>query len=421
MIRIDKRYLGSFLDKRTEALDDEVEQAQASLEQKQCFGSEYTGWVELVEYTNNELIQQMAGVSKNIRENAEALLVIGIGGSYLGAKAALNFLGGDFPVYFLGQNLSSHAWLKIKRQLEGKKFYVNFISKSGETLEPALAFRMIRVLLEERYKENWHQYVIATTDANKGKLKELALQTGIRTFVVPNDIGGRFSVLTPVGLFPLMCAGVDVRKMLEGARRERMDILDGRSDALEYAAIRNVLYRAGKAVEIMVTYNPAMNDICEWWKQLFGESEGKNNQGLFPVSACFTGDLHSLGQFIQNGTNFLMETVLWVEKENEDFAIPKLSENSDGLDYLVGKSLNWINRMACEGTMKAHLAGGTPSLKIIAPARDAFSLGALLYFFEYACGVSALVQKVNPFDQPGVEKYKASMKELLVKGINHVE
>ncbi|QRN86098.1 glucose-6-phosphate isomerase [Clostridia bacterium] len=419
MIRIDKRYLGSFLNQRTKALDEEVKQAQASLEQKQCLGSEYTGWVELVESKDEELIEKMTKISQNIRDNSDALLVIGIGGSYLGAKAALNFLGGDFPIYFLGQNLSSHTWLQVQEQLAGKDFYVNFISKSGGTLEPALAFRLARALLEERYKENWHHHVIATTDAKKGKLKEFAQKMDMETLVVPDDIGGRYSVLTPVGLLPLLCAGVDVHDLLEGAKRERADILAGQSDALEYTTIRNALYRAGKAVEIMVTYNPALNDFCEWWKQLFGESEGKNAQGLFPASACFTRDLHSLGQFIQSGTDFLMETVLWVDNDREDLRIPTFVEDTDGLDYLAGESLNWINKMACEATMKAHLAGGTPNLKVEVPARDAFSLGALLYFFEYACGVSALVQQVNPFDQPGVEEYKASMKQLLVKGSNH--
>ncbi len=417
MIRIDTKYLGSFLERMPTGLDEEVSKAQASLEQKNCKGSEYTGWVELVDSIDENLMAQMTEVSNEIREKAEALLVIGIGGSYLGAKAAMNFIGGDFPVYFLGQNISSHTWSQVREALKDKTFYVNFISKSGGTLEPALAFRFVRTLLEEKYNEEWHRYVVATTDREKGKLKGLADRLGITSFVVPDDVGGRYSVLTPVGLLPLLCAGVDVRSLMQGAKAEREDILSGQSDALQYATIRNALYRGGKAVEMMVTYNPALNDLCEWWKQLFGESEGKSSQGIFPASASFTTDLHSLGQFIQDGTDFLMETVLWVEKENEDFEIPRFDEDTDGLDYLAGKSLNWINEMASEGTMKAHLAGGTPNLKIIVPARDARSLGALFYFFEYACGVSALVQGVNPFDQPGVEDYKRSVKELLVKGI----
>ena len=417
MIRIDRKYLGSYLEQQPVGLDEEIKKAQEALEQKSCLGSEFTGWVELVESIDEDLMQCMEEVSSEIRREADALVVVGIGGSYLGAKAALSFVGGDFPVYFLGQNLSSHTWQQLKEALKGKDFFVNFISKSGGTLEPALAFRFARTLLEDRYGDGWHRHVVATTDRDKGKLKALADKLGIVSFVVPDDIGGRFSVLTPVGLLPLLCAGVDVRGMMEGARMEREDIVNGESHALEYAAIRNALYRSGKAVEMMVTYNPALNDLCEWWKQLFGESEGKNGQGIFPASASFTTDLHSLGQFIQDGTDFLMETVLWVDEEKEDFKIPSFGEDSDGLEYLAGKSLCWVNEMACEGTMKAHLAGGTPNLKIIVPARDASSLGALFYFFEYACGVSALVQGVNPFDQPGVEDYKRNVKELLVKGI----
>jgi glucose-6-phosphate isomerase len=417
MIQIDTKYLGSFLERMPTGLDEEVSMAQTSLEQKNCKGREFTGWVESVESIDENQMARMIEVSKEIREKADALLVVGIGGSYLGTKAAMNFIGRDFPVYFIGQNLSSHTWSQVREALKDKTFYVNFISKSGGTLEPALAFRFVRTLLEEKYNEEWHRYVVATTDREKGKLKGLAERLGITSFVVPDDVGGRYSVLTPVGLLPLLCAGVDVRRMMQGAQAERDDILNEKSDALQYVAIRNALYRGGKAVEMMVTYNPALNDLCEWWKQLFGESEGKSSQGIFPASASFTTDLHSLGQFIQDGTDFLMETVLWVENENEDFDIARFDEDPDGLDYLAGKSLNWINKMACEGTMRAHLEGGTPNLKITVPARDAFSLGALFYFFEYACGVSALVQGVNPFDQPGVEDYKRSVKELLVKGI----
>ena len=417
MIRIDKKYLGSLVASKQEDLKEEVARAQQMLEKKNCPGHEYTGWVDLVDHIDEDLMKKMTDVSKTVREDADALLVIGIGGSYLGAKAALNYVGGDFPVYFIGQDLSSHTWSQVQHALKGKRFYVNMISKSGGTLEPALAFRFVRTLLEERVGKNWHDYVIATTDREKGKLKQLADSLGIQSFVVPDDVGGRFSVLTPVGLLPLMCAGIDVRAMLTGAKKERLGVMDGTSYALEYALLRNALYRQGRAVEMMVTYNPALNDVCEWWKQLYGESEGKGGQGIFPASATFTTDLHSLGQFVQDGTDFLMETVLWVQEENEDFSIPKFEEDTDGLDYLAEHSLNWINEMACEGTMQAHLAGGTPNLKVLVPDRSAESLGALFYFFEYACGVSALVQGVNPFDQPGVEDYKRSVKELLVKGI----
>ncbi len=415
MIRLDDTFLGAYVDATSTPRMEEVLLAQAALEKKDCLGCAYTGWVEWVEQPVLA-IEQMKTMADEIRSQADALVVIGIGGSYLGAKAALAFLEGDFPVYFLGQDCSPYTWQQVLRQVQDKVFYVNVISKSGGTLEPALAFRFMRSLLEERYGSDWATYVIATTDAVKGNLNELARREGLRTLVVPDDVGGRFSVLTAVGIFPMLCAGLDTKNLLEGARQERQDIMQGRSDALRYAMLRNQLYGQGKQVEILVVYNPALKELGEWWKQLFGESEGKANQGIYPASAVFTTDLHSLGQYMQEGTDFLMETVLWIEKETEDFLIPSWNKDDDGFNHLAGRSLSWVNEMACQGTMEAHLSGKTPSIKLSIPKRDAHSLGALLYFFEYACGVSALLQGVNPFDQPGVEAYKKNVKALLSKG-----
>lgn len=392
---------------------EEARQAQQRLEKRQGAGQDMTGWLELGAPLDPGLYRRMKELAGRIRGDAQALVVVGIGGSSLGARAALAGLGGDFPVFFAGHHMDGPSFHELLENLADRRFYVAYISKSGNTLEPALSFRFLRALLEKQHGKQWGGYVVAVTDATKGRLRALADRWEMESLAVPRDVGGRYSVLSSVGLFPLLCAGVDIQALRQGAAECRRACRRKDSDALRYAAWRTHLYRQGKRVELLVTYDPSLAMLAEWWKQLFGESEGKQGQGLFPASAQFPADLHSLGQFVQEGTPLLFETVLWPEAASRDLTVPVWLAGDDGLDPLEGRTLSWISRMTCEGTRRAHGDAKVPNLEIRFPAVDAAGLGALFFFFEYACAVSAGILGVNAFDQPGVEAYKKNVKKLL--------
>jgi len=388
-------------------------------------GAEYTGWLRLPENYDKDEYGRIKKCAKNIYENADALVVIGIGGSYLGARAVIEFiLSQRFnetlrkgpKIYFAGNGINGDDLNQILELVGGKSIYVNVISKSGTTLEPALAFRVFKQYMEETYgKEEAAKRIICTTDKAKGALKNLAEKEGHECFVVPDDIGGRYSVLTPVGLLPIAAAGIDIDELMAGAREEMQLCLKGDSAALNYAATRQALYKEGKKIEILSCPSESVRFVGEWWKQLYGESEGKENSGIFPASCVFTADLHSMGQFIQEGERTLMETFISIEEPNSKRVVLSSDDNADGLNYLTGKEYREIYGCAEEGVQKAHISGGVPCSVVSIPKQDAKSLGALIYFFEYACGVSAYIQGVNPFNQPGVEEYKKNMFALLGK------
>jgi len=394
-------------------------------------GSEFTGWLDLpVNYDKEEYARILKAADK-IRNDSEVLLVIGIGGSYLGARAAIEFLSHSFynnvskdirkspEIYFCGNNMSSYYIRHLMDVIGDRDFSINVISKSGTTTEPAIAFRIFKKLLYDKYgKDKAAKRIYATTDKAAGALKKMADEEGYETFVVPDDIGGRYSVLTAVGLLPIAVSGIDTGKLLEGAAGMREYCLNAdfeENDALQYAAARNILLRKGKTIEILTNYEPSLHYVSEWWKQLFGESEGKDQKGIYPASVDFTTDLHSLGQFIQDGQKSLFETVINIEKPDNELIIEAEDANLDGLNYLAGKSVDFVNRNAMKGTILAHTDGNVPNLLINLPERNAYYLGQLFYFFEFACGVSGYLLGVNPFDQPGVESYKVNMFALLGK------
>ena len=428
MIKLDLSNLASFLPEdwlssRAGAL----ERAHALVQEGNGPGGGFTGWVRLpADYDKEEFARIQAAAAK-IRADSQALVVIGIGGSYLGARAVVEALNSpnfnlthkDGPaIYFAGNGLSTDALLETIEQVKDRDFSVNVISKSGTTTEPAVAFRIFKALLEEKYgKEGARRRIYATTDAHKGALKGLADTEGYETFVVPDAVGGRYSVLTAVGLLPIAAAGVDVAALMDGARQAMEEYARPGLDnaAWQYAAARHALYEGGKRTEILVAYEPAMRFFCEWWKQLYGESEGKDGKGLFPASVEFTADLHSMGQFIQQGERIMFETVIRFAAPRGEIAIPDDPDNVDGLNFLSGKSLAYVAEQALRGTLLAHVDGGVPNILLGVDARDARSLGELIYFFEYACGVSGYLLGVNPFDQPGVEAYKKNMFALLGK------
>jgi glucose-6-phosphate isomerase len=403
----------------------EINNARKTLDEKTGLGNDYLGWVDLPNSIDPELIDDIWETAKKIRKQSNVLVVIGIGGSYLGAKAAVEYMKPYFQkrksmeIIFAGQNLSSTYLYELLEYLRNKNFTVNVISKSGTTTEPAVVFRSIKKLMEEKYsKEEIKERIIATTDAQKGALRTLANQEGYKTFVVPDDIGGRFSVLTPVGLLPIAAAGINIKQMLRGAKAAKRSYKVKniyKNDVHMYVALRNLLYRKGFALELMVNNEPRLNFFAEWWKQLFGESEGKDQRGLFISSASFTTDLHSLGQFIQEGKKVLFETVVNIEEPQKDVTIGKDALNLDQLNYLENKTIDYVNKQALKGTMLAHLDGGTPNMVLTIPKVDAYSFGYLVYFFELAVGVSGYVLDVNPFNQPGVESYKKNMFALLDK------
>jgi glucose-6-phosphate isomerase len=416
-----------FKDNDILVLQPAVNAAHNLLAEKKGPGAEYLGWLDLPEtaMTGAAEIKQAA---ERINATSEALVVIGIGGSYLGARAAIEALGHSFhnlkgdaaKVLFAGHNLSSTYHAELLDVLQDMDFSVNVISKSGTTTEPAIAFRIIKDLLERKYgREGARKRIYATTDAKKGALRTLAEQEGYTTFAIPGDIGGRYSVLTPVGLLPMAAAGVNIEALLAGAMQAREDFLDpdlARNPCYQYAAIRNILYRQGKAVELLVSYEPGLHYFCEWWKQLFGESEGKEGKGIFPAAAIFSTDLHSLGQYIQEGTKLLFETVIKITKPRRELQIPWVPEDLDELNYLAGKDMDFVNSCAFQGTLKAHTEEGkVPNLAITLPDLTEWTLGYLFYFMEKACALSGYLLGVNPFNQPGVEAYKKNMFALLGK------
>ena len=408
-----------------------VAQAKEKLVAKSGAGNDFLGWIDLpVDYDKEEFVRIQKAAEK-IRKDSEVLLVIGIGGSYLGARAAIEFLGHSFAnvvskeirkspeIYYVGNSISSTYIKHLIDVVGDRDFSINMISKSGTTTEPAIAFRVFKEILEKKYgKEEAAKRIYATTDKAKGALKNLATEEGYETFVVPDDVGGRFSVLTAVGLLPIAVSGVSIDALMEGAASGRELALNtsyAENDALKYAAVRNILHRKGKAVEILANYEPTLHYVAEWWKQLYAESEGKDQKGIYPASVDLTTDLHSLGQFIQDGSRIMFETVLEIEEAKEDVIIKEAESDLDGLNYLAGKGMDFVNKSAMNGTILAHTDGNTPNLMVKIPQQNEFYLGQLFYFFEFACGISGYLTGVNPFDQPGVESYKKNMFALLGK------
>ena len=394
-------------------------------------GNDYIGWVNLPEEYDKEEFARIKKAAEKIKGDSDVLLVIGIGGSYLGARAAIEFLRHDFyntvskdvrktpQIFYVGNNISSSYIKGLIDALGDKDFSINVISKSGTTTEPAIAFRIFKKILENKYgKEEAAKRIYATTDKEKGALKSLATSEGYETFVVPDDVGGRYSVLTAVGLLPIAVSGADIDTLMEGAAFARKGILENDFDnnpALQYALIRNILLRKGKNIEIMANYEPSLHYIGEWWKQLYGESEGKDQKGIFPAAVDLTTDLHSMGQFIQDGSRNLFETVINVENAGCELLIEKEDEDLDGLNYLAGRTVDYVNKCAMNGTVLAHTDGDVPNIIINLDKKDEYSLGQLFYIFEFACGVSGYLLGVNPFNQPGVEAYKRNMFALLGK------
>jgi glucose-6-phosphate isomerase len=408
-----------------------VANAKEELVSKTGAGNDFLGWIDLpVDYDKDEFARIKKAAEK-IKSDSEVLLVIGIGGSYLGARAAIEFLRHGFynmvskeirktpEIYFVGNSISGTYLKQLIDVIGDRDYSVNIISKSGTTTEPAIAFRIFKELLEKKYgKEEAAKRIYATTDKARGALKGLATEEGYESFVVPDDIGGRFSVLTAVGLLPIAVSGADIDKLMEGAASGRKRALEAdfeENDALQYAAARNILLRKGKTIEVLANYEPSLHYVSEWWKQLYGESEGKDQKGIFPASVDLTTDLHSMGQFIQDGNRILFETVLSIEEPQCQVTIGEDPANLDGLNYLAGKTMDFVNKNAMTGTILAHTDGNVPNFVVNIPKQDEFSLGELFYFFEFACGVSGYVLGVNPFNQPGVESYKKNMFALLGK------
>ena len=408
-----------------------VELANEVLTSKSGAGSDFLGWVDLPENYDKDEFARIKKAAEKIKNDSEVLIVIGIGGSYLGAKAAIEFLSHSFynnlpkdkrktpEIYFAGTNMSGVYLQHLIEVVGDRDFSVNVISKSGTTTEPAIAFRVFKKMLEEKYgKEEAAKRIYATTDKERGALKTLATAEGYETFVVPDNVGGRFSVLTAVGLLPIAAAGINIDDLMAGAKDAMNDFANKNMDenqALQYAAVRNILHRKGKHLELMVNYEPRVHYLAEWWKQLFGESEGKDGKGLYPTSADFSADLHSLGQYIQEGKRLFFETVVSIGKPEVEFVIESDKDNLDGLNFIAGKTLDYVNKKATDGVILAHIDGNVPNLGVNIPEATPYHLGYTFYFFEKACGVSGYLLGVNPFDQPGVEAYKKNMFALLGK------
>ncbi len=424
-----KKYVSAFVsDEEILSYQDKITAAHKALHEKTGAGSDFTGWVDLpVDYDKEEFARIKAAAEK-IKKNSEVLIVIGIGGSYLGARAVIEFVKsqnyndlrkGTPAIYFSGNSISSSALSELIEICKDKDFSVNVISKSGTTTEPAIAFRIFREILTEKYgKQGAAERIFVTTDKAKGTLKNLADREGYETFVVPDDVGGRYSVLTAVGLLPIAAAGIDIDALMLGAASARAELMStdiNENDCYKYVAIRNALYAKGKKTEMFISYEPCFTMMNEWLKQLFGESEGKEGKGLFPTSAIFSTDLHSLGQYIQEGERIMFETVVSFKKPKQEIIIREDPENVDGLNFLTGKSISFVNEKAYQGTVLAHNDGGVPNIIIKADDMTEKSLGYLIYFFEKACAVSGYVLGINPFDQPGVESYKRNMFALLGK------
>ena len=420
-----------FAKEEVDALQPYVEVAHEMLHNKTGLGNDYLGWVDLPNNYDKEEFARIKKAAEKIQSDSDVLVVIGIGGSYLGARAAIECLGHSFrnnltkeerktpEIYFAGNNISSTYLMDLLDIIKDKDVSLNVISKSGTTTEPAIAFRVLKEFLENKYgKEEAAKRIYATTDAKKGALKQVSDEEGYETFVIPDDVGGRFSVLTPVGLLPIAVAGIDIDAMMQGANEARIDFSTPNleeNDCYQYAAVRNILHRKGKDIELLVNYEPSLHYVSEWWKQLYGESEGKDKKGLFPASVDFSTDLHSMGQYVQDGKRILFETVLNVEKTRRVIDLKAAENDLDGLNYLSGKTLDFVNEKAFQGTLLAHTDGQVPNLLINIPTLDEYNFGYLVYFFEKACGISGYLLGVNPFNQPGVEAYKKNMFALLGK------
>ena len=418
-------------DHEVESIKPAVLDAAKRLKEKTGDGKDFLGWIDLLVNYDKEEFARIKKAAEKIRNDSDILFVIGIGGSYLGARAAIDFVKHSFyndlpkekrkapQIYYVGNSMSAAYIEELIDLIGDKDFSVNVISKSGTTTEAAVAFRVFRELTEKKYgKEGAAKRIYSTTDKARGALKTLSDEEGYECFVIPDDVGGRFSVLTAVGLLPIAASGADIDKLMEGAAHLREICLNNdfsENPALRYAAIRNILYRKGKSVEILANYEPSLHFISEWWKQLYGESEGKDQKGIFPASVDLTTDLHSMGQFIQDGSRLMYETVLVVEKPRRDFTLKSAENDIDGLNYLSGKTMDYVNKCAMKGTIAAHVDGNVPTLLIEIPEQTEYHLGELFYFFEFAVGVSGYMLGINPFDQPGVEFYKANMFRLLGK------
>ena len=428
-LSLNEKFVSSFVSNdEIRSFSSEVCEAQKTLMARNGEGNDFLGWIDLPVDYDKEEFARIKAAAKKIKNICDIFIVIGIGGSYLGARAAVEFIKSplynslkkDTPdIYFAGNSISPSALADLVKICEGKDVCINVVSKSGTTTEPAVAFRVFRKLLEDKYgKEGAKERIFATTDKAKGTLKKFSDDNGYETFVVPDDVGGRFSVLTAVGLLPIAVAGIDIDKIMKGAQDARIKcaVSDIESnDCLRYAAIRNILLRKGKSVEILAAYEPAAQMLCEWWKQLFGESEGKDGKGIYPSSVIFSTDLHSLGQYIQDGSRIMFETVLNIKNANDELIIPFDPDNVDKLNFLSGKDLDFVNNKAMLGTLIAHSDGNVPNVVIDLEDRSEYSFGYLVYFFEYACAVSGYTLGVNPFNQPGVESYKKNMFALLGK------
>lgn len=418
-------------DEEIAAMEGTVNYVKSVLQDKTGLGNDFLGWIDLPVDYDKEEFARIKEAAKKIQSDSEVLIVIGIGGSYLGARAAIEFLRHGFynnvskevrktpEIYYAGNSISSAYLAQLVEVVGDRDFSVNIISKSGTTTEPAIAFRVFKELLEKKYgKEEAAKRIYATTDKAKGALKNLSDAEGYETFVVPDDVGGRFSVLTAVGLLPIAVSGADIDQLMAGAASMREKCLTkpyAENDALQYAAVRNILSRKGKTVEILANYEPSLHYVGEWWKQLYGESEGKDNRGIFPAAVDLTTDLHSMGQFIQEGQRIMFETVIELEDAGFEVTIQEEEGDLDGLNYLAGKNMDFVNKSAMKGTQLAHTDGNVPNLMVKLPKKDEFSLGELFYFFEYAVGISGYLLGINPFNQPGVESYKKNMFALLGK------
>ena len=430
-IKLDITKAACFLEKgAVEAFEPKVKAAQEALENGTCPGNDFLGWLHLPSSITPDFIDELQACANTLRENCEAIVVAGIGGSYLGARAVIEALGNSFAwlvndknnptILFAGNNIGEDYLFELTEYLKGKKFGVINISKSGTTTETALTFRLLKKQCEsQRGKEEAKKVIVAVTDAKKGAARTCADKEGYKSFIIPDNVGGRFSVLTPVGLLPIACAGFSIKELVAGAQEmEKVcgkDVPFAENPAAQYAALRNGLYQNGKKIEIMVNFQPKLHYFSEWWKQLYGESEGKDLKGIFPASVDFTTDLHSMGQWIQEGERTIYETVISIEEPEKKLLFPSDEENLDGLNFLAGKRVDEVNKMAELGTQLAHVDGGVPNIRISVPRLSEYYLGQLIYFFEIACGISGNILGVNPFNQPGVEAYKKNMFALLDK------
>ncbi len=425
-----ERAHGTVSQEEIDALKGAAESANKALHDKSGKGNDFLGWVNLPAEISDDFLTDVQAKADELKSKIDVLVVIGIGGSYLGAKAVIDALANGFSqlqkdrtaplVVFAGQNIGEDYMVELRETLKDYEWAINVISKSGTTTEPAIAFRILKQDLEDRYgKEEAASRIVAVTDSSKGALRTLTTQEGYASYVIPDDVGGRYSVLTPVGLLAIAVSGFDIKALVKGAQDMQVATAENvpyeENVACQYAAARNALYAKGKTVEILVNYQPKLQYLAEWWKQLYGESEGKEGKGIFPASVNFSSDLHSMGQYIQEGERILFETVLSVKEQKYSLSIPKDEANLDGLNYIAGKSIDHVNKMAELGTMIAHVDGGVPNLQLELPKLDEYTIGQLIYFFEKACGISGYILGVNPFDQPGVEAYKKNMFALLGK------